>query len=171
MKKAVKKVNKKNINEKKVENEIIELKKLAYIFGIIVLVFCLFYGIAYLKMNKKENNKDEIVVNIQYEEILVNNILKQNKDSYYVLVYNNVEEYNNYYYHYVQKYSKEEKALHVYLVDINNSFNKLYKADTSVLKVDDISKIRIKEDTLLKISNGKIVSSFEGMENIVNNLK
>lgn len=175
MKKAVKKVDKK-VN-KKVEktntnkNEMAELKKLAYIFVAIVLVFMIFYGIAYLKMSNKNNKKEEIVSSIQYEEILVSNTLKQNKDNYYVLIYNDVEEYNNYYYYYVQKYSKNNNSLHVYLADIENSFNSMYKADVSKLNVSDISDIRISKDTLLKISNGKIVAYYEGMENIVNNLK
>lgn len=175
MKKAVKKVNKttnkKNDNVKNVGSEITELRKLAYIFGIIILVFLIFYGIAYLKLNNNNKQEEEIVKNIQYEEILVNNILNQNKENYYVLIYNDEVDYSNYYYYYVQKYNKNENSLFVYLVDIENAFNIAYKSDTSNLMVDDISKISIKEDTLLKISNGKIVSSFEGMENIVNNLK
>ena len=175
MKKAVKKTdkkaNKKNYNVRNNKNEISELRKLAYIFGTIILVFLIFYGIAYLKMNNKTKAEDEIVQSIQYEEILVSNILKQNKDNYYVLIYNDEKDYNNYYYYYVQAYKKNENSLYVYLTDIQNSFNSVYKADTSNLNVDDISKIRIKEDTLLKISNGRIVSYYEGMENIVNNLK
>ena len=51
MKKAVKKVTKK---EEKGKNEISELRKLAYIFSSIIVVFLIFYGIAYLKMNNKK---------------------------------------------------------------------------------------------------------------------
>jgi len=170
MKKAVKKVTKK---EEKGKNEISELKKLAYIFSSIIVVFLIFYGIAYLKMNNKKSPDDEIVTSIQYEKILVSNILNQNKEDYYVLIYNDEEIYNNYYFHYISSYSKKENSLFTYLVDINNSFNSSYKAleEASNLNVSNISDLKVKEDTLLKISNGKIISTTEGMENISTYIK
>ena len=80
MKKAVIK-NKKTAKVEK--NEISELRKLAYIFGSMLLIFVAFYGIACLKM--KSDKKDDVAQTIQYNKILVNNILKQNNDEYYVV--------------------------------------------------------------------------------------
>lgn len=170
MKKAVKKTNKQIKNNKKEVSEVSELRKLTYIFGSIVLVFLVFYGIAYLKMNHKKE-EEEIVSFIQYEKILVNNIVNQNQKDYYALVYNDEEDYAGYYIYYIQKYSKNENALFTYLIDMNDSFNHSYKSDISNLNVTDISQIRFKEDTLLKISDGKIIETYEGMETIANYLK
>lgn len=168
MKKAVKKTKK----SVKVENkEISELRKLAYIFGAMLIIFLVFYGIACLKMNSGKNKKEDIESTIQYNKILINNILNQNKDEYYVLVYNDVSDYNGYYYYYLQKYMKEEESLSTYMVDINDSFNKSYKSEVSNLYVDNILDIRINEDALLKINNGRIIEAYEGMENIANHLK
>ena len=58
MKKAVKKVKKQQTTTKKTKNEITELRKLAYIFGSLVLIFLIFYGIAYLKLSNKENKTE-----------------------------------------------------------------------------------------------------------------
>ena len=170
MKKAVKKVKKQQTITKKTKNEITELRKLAYIFGSLVLIFLIFYGIAYLKLSNKENKKEEVVKYIQYEEILINNILNQNKNEYYVLMYNNKEDYEKYYFYYVKKYSSKENTLFTYLIDINNSFNSMYKNDTSNLNVTNINELKVKEDALLKISNGTIVEVHEGMDNISNYL-
>lgn len=166
MKKAVIK-NKKIAKVEK--NEISELRKLAYIFGSMLLIFVAFYGIACLKM--KSDKKDDIAQTIQYNKILVNNILKQNNDEYYVLIYNDEKDYSGYYYYYLQAYKKKDNALATYFVDLEDAFNKNYKSEESSLFVETPEKFKIKEDTLLKISNGKVVDAKEGQENIANYIK
>ena len=162
MKKAVIK-NKKTAKVEK--NEISELRKLAYIFGSMLLIFVAFYGIACLKM--KSDKKDDVAQTIQYNKILVNNILKQNNDEYYVLIYNDEKDYSGYYYYYLQK----DNSLATYFVDLEDAFNKNYKSEESSLFVETLEKFKIKEDTLLKISNGKVVDAKEGQENIANYIK
>lgn len=166
MKKAVKK-SQKNIKVEK--KEISELRKLAYIFGGIVLIFLIFYAIAYFKMNSSK--KEDTSQTIQYSKILVSNILKQNKDEYFVLIYNDEKDYSNYYYNYINTYNKKENSLTTYFIDINDGFNLSYKNEQSSLFVEDVSNLKINEDALLKISNGKIVEAKEGMENIVTYIK
>ena len=73
----------KNVNYDS-DNQLMSLFK---IIGVLVLLFGVFYGITLWRT--KENVLDEEKVDevtIQYDEILIGTLLKQNVDEYYVLV-------------------------------------------------------------------------------------
>lgn len=145
-----------------------EAKKLIYIFGAMIIVILVFYGIANLII--KTQDKDEIINEfIQYDEILATNLLNQNKSEYYVLAYNSKDKYDKYYYYYIN--SKQASAPYVYNINLENSFNNSFKADHNNLNVTDISELKISSDVLFKIVGGKIVATYDGIENITNKLK
>jgi len=156
-----------------VESTAPELKKLTYIFGSLVVIFLLFYAITYFKL-KLENEKDlpkDIVQTIQFDEILTGNLLKQNNKEYYVLVYDKEEDFNKMYKSLINLYIKKENALRTYYSDLNNSFNTMFKAENSNLKIYNISDLKLKTTTLFKIKDGKIINTYEGEENVVKTFK
>ncbi|MDD3187518.1 MAG: hypothetical protein PHD02_03485 [Bacilli bacterium] len=167
-----KKVTKKIQKNQSMENtgkEISELRKLAYIFCILLGLFLIFYGIAYLKAQNEEEEQEVVTEVIQYEEILANNIGQQSDDVYFVIVYHNEEDYTGLYTHYINTYSKLDAALNFYYVDMNNTFNSSFISDTNSLK--DVNNLKISTDVLFKIENGVIIRYYTGQESIVKQLK
>lgn len=135
---------------------------------IVVICFVAFYGITMLVTNKKETKKETIEPTIQYDEVLIGQILNRKNESYYVLVEDSSDEELAELAQYVGTTNNTKK---VYYSELNNSFNKGYKSDSSNLNVDNISEIRFKTTSLLEIENGNIVSSYEEHDEILNTLK
>jgi hypothetical protein len=135
------------------DNEIINLLK---IFAIVVLVFLVFIGIS--KIIETDSSEPEEIV-IQYTDIIVGDILNQNGE-YLVLV------------------SEDDIAdleslisATYFTVNLKSVFNKSFVGETSNLEVDDIKDIVFSETTLLSIKDNKIVSSYEGSDEIETYLK
>ncbi len=155
---------KKNIkNTKKSEysddNEVSKLIKLVIVVTLIVFVF---YGITVLVNKKIEEDQTEQPATIQYDEILIGNSLKQPNDDYYVMIYDDEDYDVNLYGTYLSIYSQKDEAIRIYKSQLNNPINQRFKAEKSNLDVTDISDLKIKSSTLLKISDGKIEEAYEG---------
>ena len=150
-----------------------EVSKLVKLVIIVTVIFVIFYGITVL-VNKKEenpgNNSNGQTVSIQYDEILIGNILTQPNDEYYVMIYDaddyDVVVYNSY----LQLYKQKEDALRYYTAELDNVFNNIFKAEESNLNVSNIQQLKIKSSTLLRIRNGRIAAHYEGDE-IIEHLK
>ena len=67
-------------------------------------------------------------------------------------------------------YKSKEGSVPFYYVDANNTLNNAYISDTSNLNVTDVKKIRFSQTTLLRINDGKVISSYEGHDNITGKL-
>lgn len=134
---------------------------------IVIVAFAAFYGITILVTNKKADEKQKIEASIQYDEILVGQILNNKDESYYVLVENEDNENNINYYQYISK----KNNLKVYYCDLSNAFNKKFKSDDSNLYVDSIDQIKFADTVLLYVEKGKIVSAYETDEEITNTLE
>ena len=149
---------------KKINNvdEGITLFNLFKFIVIVVVAFVAFYGITVLVTNKKESKKEDTKVDIQYDEILVGEILNRNIESYYVLV---VDGDLDSYYQYV---GSDNNANKVYYCDLSNSFNKPYLSDESNLFVSNIGEIKFSKTTLLNIESNKIVNAYEDADEILN---
>lgn len=150
-----------------------ELKKLVTIFVVVVVIFAIFYVLTVvIKNNKssqpKENNS---VAVIQYDEILVGEILNQNQDAYYVLATeeddNNISQYQSY----IDNYKSNENSLKVYEVNLSSVFNKKYMSENSDFDFNQLSEIKFSTATLLKIEDGKLTEYYEGKEEITEYLE
>ena len=133
---------------------------------VVIIAFIAFYGITLLVTNNKETKKESNNAAIQYDEILVGEILNRKNETYYVLVEDSSSETTL-----SQYIGSNNNTKKVFFCDLENAFNKTYKSDESNLYVDNISEIRFKNTTLLEIENGKIVNSYEENEQIENTLK
>ena len=121
-------------------------------------LLCILY---WLKQKKKEDEKVE--ASIQYDQILVNKVLSQNKNEYYVLAKMKDDKYNDTYDVYVGSYTYKEGALKIYTADLSSAFNKNYVSDESnlyVSNVDDIKFSKKKLQVLFQICSYSFVFRF-----------
>ena len=148
-----------------------EVGKLLKYFLIVLIIFVIFWGLTiFIKNNRKvepTNVKNNSVTIIQYDEILVGEILEQAKDEYFVLVLNNLKTEKEVYESYIKKSESDEESLKIYTVNLNSAFNSNFISDESNFRIKDIKDIKFKDSTLLKIEEGRIVEYFEGQNEIL----
>jgi len=155
------KKNNKNYNQE------YEIGNLFKIILVILIIFGLFYVLTYYIQNNKtaENNSDtsNAITTIQYDEILMGEILNQSEDEYYVLLVTK-EEYTDKYKEYISEYSSNHKF---YYSLIDNGMNSRYLSDTSNLKVENIDELRVVGTSLIKVSSNKISEVYDGNSSVM----
>ena len=151
-----------------------EFVKLLQLILIVTGIFLAFYLVTWLftdnsDENKKEEEKPE--VSIQYDEILMSNLLKQKDLEYYVLAYDAEDKYYDSYNMYIYTYSTQKDAKRVYTSVLSNGFNKKFydkELKESVIDAADISKLKLKDTSLIRVRRGTIRNVYEGHEEIIN---
>ena len=153
-----------------------EMSKLIILILVVALVFALFYVIT-LFVTKKDSGsttnegENDTQVSIQYEKILASNIFTQKNSEYYVLVYFSDDNYLDLYKSYLTYYRTSiEGAVPYYLVDMGDVFNKSFIAEKSNLNVSNIKELKFSQTALLRIRDNKIISTYEGNEQITGKL-
>ena len=141
--------------------ETYDIKKAIIYLVILIIIIGVFYGITVLVTNNKKEEKTvntDPYVSIQYESILVSNILKQNNDDYYVLA--TTKNDNNYkqLISDFSTYTTKQGALPSYNIDLDNSFNKKYLQENSDFEKEIPT---FKTSTLLRITNHAITEIYE----------
>lgn len=170
------KINK-NVARKKdvtrnIENN--EMQRLGILVAIVTGIFIIFYAVTFLLMREKENydyiQKISTKRDIQYDEILISQILNQSPKEYYVFIKENDDINNSIYDVYIGNYRDYNKdnndGLKIYTLNIDKIFNKANKSDESYFNTVDVNEIKVKQATILKISNKQIVEIYEGEEKI-----
>ncbi len=149
----------------------------------ILIGVLIFLGFTYLitglltgeiKLGKKD--KDIVTeAEIQYEEILAGETLNRTETDYYVMYFNFTDNIASSYITLKDTYLKKEKALGFYLVDLEKGFNKGFVAqndeNTDKINFNNISELKVKNPTILKISNHKVVERVEGKDKIISFLE
>ena len=151
-----------------------EFVKLLQLILIVTGIFLAFYLVTWLftdtsDENKKEEEKPE--VSIQYDEILMSNLLKQKDLEYYVLAYDAEDKYYDSYNMYIYTYSTQKDAKRVYTSVLSNGFNKKFydkELKESIIDAADISKLKLKDTSLIRVRRGTIRNVYEGHEEIIN---
>ena len=173
-KQEVVKVEKVKVEEKNKEimpttnNEMVKLVKIVLL---ITGIFLVFYGITLLVTENKKEETPVTEATIQYDEILLSSLFEQPNNEYYVLVTKEDDDYLGVYSVYTSKYQSKENKLRLYTANLSSGFNSLYEAEESNLNTTKIEELKLKDSTLLKISNKKIVASYEGSTKIIEHLK
>jgi len=139
-------------------------KAIKILIGVLVF-FLLIYLIAAIITGEIEvGGKKKKVTEIQYSEILAEMTFKQSDKEYFVIFYD-----------FDQKSTELINAIvndlgqnnSVYKVDLSKKFNANYLGEeTTNKKPNDISQLKVKNPTLLKISAGKVSKYIEGLDNI-----
>ena len=168
--KKVKKINSHNKANSTISTDN-EMSKLLILILVVALIFALFYVITLFATKNdnsgENNNNEDLNSTIQYEKILAGNILSQKDSEYYVLVYFNSDEYVNLYKNYLVYYaSKATNPVPYYQVDMDDVFNKLYISEKSNLNVSNSSDFRFSQTALLRVKDSKVISSYEGKDQI-----
>lgn len=163
-----------NSNKKEVVKEPDEMKRLIQLILILVLIFVSFYALTKFLLDRKKTDDivpAEKVVTIQYNQILLTNLLTQKNEHYYVMAFSGEDYATGIYNVYMTQYSEKEKALRFYTVDLKDHFNTSFLAETSHFEITSINDLKLSGSTLFEIENGKIVHYYEGKEAIVNQFK
>ena len=152
-----------------------EITKIIFIFIIVTIVFIAFYFLTMLIKNNTSSDdvfiKNEGETIIQYEKIMVGEILNMTEGSYYVLVLKDFDKNGADYKKMVDSYLLKDNVNKIYYVDLKSGFNKNYLSSNSNFEVSNIADIKFKDDTLLKIENSKFVNSYENRSEIMKYLK
>ena len=152
-----------------------EMAKLILLIVIVAIAFAIFYVITLFVVKKDEKEtptaEQTTEATIQYQKILVSNVLSQKENEYYVLAYKNDDKYVESYKNNLTYYAMtKEDSVPYYYIELDNSFNKSFIAEKSKLNVENSKDIRFSQTTLLRIKDGKIISTYEGKDNIVGKL-
>lgn len=159
---------KKSVIEKQFKSDDTEINSVIKIIVGIILAFAIVYFAfaiitGEIKIGKKENTK----VMIQYEEILAEQTFKQKDEDYFVLYYDfngdDISIING-------VISKLSGTLKTYKVDLNSKFNTQYIENSNAqIKTNPtkITELKVKNPTLIRISNKKIIKFIIGEDKIV----
>lgn len=153
-----------------------EMSKLIILILVVALVFALFYVITlFVTKNDSSSTTDkgenEAQVTIQYEKILASNVFSQKNSEYYVLAYFGDDNYLDLYKSYLSYYKTNvEGSVPYFLIDMDDVFNKSFIAEKSNLNVSDIKDLKFSQTALLRIRDNKIISTYEGNEQITGKL-
>ena len=165
---AKKKINNKNTIE--TNNELVNLIKIIVIVCVILLAFYFITVFVSKKTKGSAFSNDDSVAVIQYDKIIVGEILNRPNSNYLVLVEKENDINSNLYQSYLSIYSGKENALKVYNVDLSEVFNLNYVGNETVLN-NGIQNYKFSDTTLIKASDGNISESYIGSEAIENCLK
>lgn len=157
-----------NVKKQSISSEN-EIGKLIKIVVVLVLIFLGFYLLTVFINKEDEVEKQPEEVKIQYDNILVGNILTQPNDSYFVLVYasndTNVDIYNGYLSNYTTN------AIRVYYATLDSPYNQRFIGEETNTKIKTIDDLKLKGTTLLKIEKGKITKTLDTADGIKEYLK
>lgn len=150
-----------------------EIRKLLIIIGAVCAVMLSFYFVTEFvlknKKNEKKDNKPKTETVIQYDEILMGSSLNQGSGEYYIFAYVEDDSMLNVYNSYITEYNKIEGHKKIYTVNLSNDFNKSYVSGTDeyYLEGKDVSKIKLRGTTLIKVVDNEINNSYRNSETII----
>jgi hypothetical protein len=146
--------------------------------AIVLLIFLAFYGVTVLitslsrsKSNDNNDSTDNTPVEIQYDEILAGETFNVNRSEYYVLFFDFNSNASKSINAYVSTFKTNHPTDKLYTVDLSKGFNKSYLSDVSNSSTQTVADLKVKDATLIKISNGANVRYLEGKEAIKEALK
>lgn len=155
LKQFEKKVKKAETKESKTQRD--ELKSLIIVILAVVIIFLVFYAITSLINPSSPVETPQVLEEtIQYNEIMVGEILNRSENNYYVLVQNNDNVYNDLYATYLDIYVSDNDDYNYYVVDLDNAFNQNYLAEETKVSGKDVSKYQFSDTTLIKVKKSKI---------------
>lgn len=177
MKVKTARIRKKQIKEKKVEQQEYSLKSMIIILLIISVVFGLFYFLT-MFLAKPATNEEQTQSVIDDSNITINQLLNRNEDEYYVLaikesLYNKggyiQTDYIKIYNSYINKYTEKDNSLKFYYIDLDNALNKNSFGEKLNI-TQDLEKLILNDEVLFKIKKGKIEKTYIGKDKIIDKL-
>ena len=156
-------------------NEIITFAKVLGIVVICVLAIYFFTRIFVTKdlFNKDTKEQEEVpAASINYDVTILGSLLNRPYKEYYVIIYSKDNSRKGYYDIVVDNYRNKIDALKLYYADLSNPFNSsFYTEEESSYKASSIEDLKVKELTLIKVSDGKITEFIEDEKAIATELE
>ena len=157
-----------------VEENDFTIKKLVGTIVSILWAIALFYGITVLVVKPLVESPKKGIVEIDTTKITMNQVLTRKESEYYVLAVKESEYINLYtnlnyfelYNNAINKYKENEDSLNFYWVDMDDAFNGAHWGEEV-----DIDNLIINDDTLFKVSDGRISNYYVGHEDILEALQ
>ncbi len=169
--KNIKKNSKDNINIEQKDNFFKFVTTLMIMLLVVILVYFLI-GVFYTKeINFKSDNKDdkEQEINIDNSIITLGQIFDQNKDEYYVIIYDMSDD-KSIISPWISIFENNNKSL--FKVDSSKKFNQKYLTkENSNKNASSYSDLKVISPTLIKINNKVITEYIEGEDSIKEYLK
>ncbi len=163
--------NRKNENELTQENMVNVSTIIKVILGTVIVILVFYYGLAIfvtkevdLSSSKKDNDTTENDNSSVSNLILAKNTFDQTDEIYYVYYYdfNDEDEVISNSINTLTDYT-------IYRVDTSSGLNSNYVDDNNSNKnVTSVDNLKVKNPTLIKIDNDKVVSYYEGVNEISN---
>lgn len=169
----MKKKQKRNLY--KTNNTDMEYSKIIKIaIGVIIIIGLTYFVTALvsgeIKFGKdKEEVKEE--TSIQYEEIMVGQMLNRSESEYYVLLFNFTDSFASYYLSLKDTYSQGDDALPFYIIDLEKHVNKEYVLEDGEYLIEKPVRLvdfKATSPTIVKIKDRKVVERISGRDNILN---
>ena len=139
----------------------------------VIIVLALTYFITALASGEIKFGKEKIEekeTSIQYEEIMVGQMLNRKNNEYYVMLFNFTDTYASYYLSLKDNYSLEDNALPFYIIDLEKYANKEYVYDESEKLIEKPVRLvdfKASSPTIIKIKDKKIVERITGKEEVL----
>ena len=150
-----------------------EVVKTVIILFAVLAVLGITYVIAGLMTGEikfgSPKEEEKVPAEIQYEEIIMGEIFNQPGDEYYALLFDFTSNYASSYITYKDVFEADTENPKIYLVDMEKGFNKgfLVQGDEEYeANPDSFDQLKVKNPSLLKISNHKVTERYEGKDAI-----
>lgn len=155
--------------EKVKSEEQTQIEKLLIIIGIILVFTLIVYVFTKVVVKKELNNSSNEVTAgiINYDKLIVGNMLNQNYEEYYVFVYNGKDNDAIYYGSIIDSYVAQKGAKKAYWIDLDNELNKKFISDNKEeinKKPKNLSDLKFGKYTLLKVKNQKIEKYIDNLD-------
>ena len=161
------KSNNKNFKDNEFDDS---LKKFVIILLVVLGVIAIVWFFMELKngtFSKSDTAEEQSnTTTIQYEEIMAGQTFNRKESEYYVIFADSDKDFYSVYQSYMSSSDKK-----IYIVDIGNSINDKYVSDETNSNAQSSSELKVKDNTLIKISNGQNILYLEGYEAVINELK
>ena len=136
------------------------------LIGVIIVVLGAYFIANKIDSKNKGSAKQSNEVEISSTKIIVGSILNRPYNTYYVLAYKSKDNSSVVYETLLSMYQSKEKALKVYVVDLDNRLNENYYSEEGNPKATKIQDLKISSPTLIKVTDKKISKYVEGQESI-----
>lgn len=162
---------KKNKTQKYVTEEQMEIKKFIFVLlGLLILLLGVYFftkAFVTKDLHKNTNDVNYTEGKVSYDVVIAGTMLNRPISEYYVYAFSNEDTNSVYYNTLVSNYSKKDKALQVYFLDIDNALNKDYVDKNNASKnFTTIKELKLGKLTLMKVKDGKVTKYITNEEEI-----
>lgn len=142
------------------------------ITGVILVLLLVGFYIMTIKLvkNRGKEEPEKVTINVrETNNINYSDIEKIEASSYYVLLYKEDDENNSSYDSYINALKYSNYPDEFYYINLSSDENKKLLSDKEELK--DVDKLKVKDTTLIYVSENKIKESYVGSEKIIAQLQ